>query len=93
LTKKFATNTGSKCSKQENPRDIYLEHGKPIAVGPVTHMTKVLVDISSHRELATFQVANQQNPEVILGIPRLRAHTTQQLIGMRKGSHSTVKHV
>jgi len=41
-------------------------------MGPVTHMTKVPIDISSHRELATFQVANLQNHEVILGMPWLR---------------------
>jgi len=43
-------------------------------MGPVTHMTKVPIDISSHRELATFQVANLQNHEVILGMPWLREH-------------------
>jgi len=43
-------------------------------MGPVTHMTKVPMDISSHRELATFQVANLQNYEVILGMPWLREH-------------------
>jgi len=37
-------------------------------------MTKVPMDISSHRELATFQVANLQNHEVILGMPWLREH-------------------
>jgi len=39
---------------------------------PVTHMTKVPIDISSHRELATLQMANLQNHEVILGMPWLR---------------------
>jgi len=43
-------------------------------MGPVTYMTKVPMDISSHRELATFQVANLQNHEVILGMPWLREH-------------------
>jgi len=43
-------------------------------MGPVTHMTKVPMDISSHRELATFQVANLQNHEVILGMPWLTEH-------------------
>jgi len=37
-------------------------------------MMKVPMDISSHRELATFQVANLQNHEVILGMPWLREH-------------------
>jgi len=43
-------------------------------MGPVTHMTKVPMEISSHRELATFQVANLQNHGVILGMPWLREH-------------------
>jgi len=43
-------------------------------MGPVTHMTKVPIDISSHRELGTFQVTNLQNHEVILGMPWLREH-------------------
>ena len=32
------------------------------------------MDISNHRELATFQVANLQHHEVILGMPWLREH-------------------
>jgi len=54
--------------KAKNPREIYLADRKPSAMGPVTHMTKVPMDISSHRELATFQVANLQNHEVMLGM-------------------------
>jgi len=65
---------GIKMIKVKNPREIYLEDGKPSAMGPVTHMTKVPMDISSHRELATFQVANLQNQEVILGMPWLSEH-------------------
>jgi len=65
---------GIKMIKAKNPREIYLADGKPSAMGPVTHMTKVPMDISSHRELATFQVANLQNHEVILGMPWLREH-------------------
>src|ERR1700712_2274622 len=60
--------------KAKNPREIYLADGKQSAMGPVTHMTKVPMDISSHRELATFQVANLQNHEVILGMPWLKEH-------------------
>jgi len=60
--------------KARNPSEIYLADGKRSAMGPVTHMTKVPKDISSHRELATFQVANLQNQEVILGMPWLREH-------------------
>ena len=57
---------GIKMIRAKNPREIYLADGKPSAMGPVTHMTKVPMDISSHKELATFQVANLQNHEVIL---------------------------
>ena len=60
--------------KAKNPREIYLADGKPRAMGPVTHMRKVPMDISSYIELATFQVANLQNHEVILGMPWLREH-------------------
>jgi len=65
---------GIKMIKAKNPREIYLADGKPSPMGPVTHMTKVPMDISSHRELATFQVANLQNHQVILGMPWLREH-------------------
>ena len=65
---------GIKMIKAKHPREIYLADGKPSAMGPVTHMTKVPMDISSHRELAVFQVANLQNYEVILGMPWLRKH-------------------
>jgi len=63
-----------KMIKAKNPPEIYLAEGKPSAMGPVTHMMKVPMNISSHRELATFQVANLQNHEVILGMPWLREH-------------------
>ena len=65
---------GIKTAKAKNPREIYLADGKPSPMGPVTHMTEVPMDISNHRELATFQVANLQHHEVILGMPWLREH-------------------
>jgi len=65
---------GIKMIKAKNPTKIYLADGKSCARGPVTHMTKLPIDISSHRELATFQVANPQNHEVILGMPWLREY-------------------
>ena len=43
-----------KMIKAKNQRAIYLANGKPSAMGPVIHMTEVPMDISSHRELATF---------------------------------------
>jgi len=65
---------GIKMMKAKNSREIYLSDGKPSAMGPVTHMTKVPTDLCSHRESATFQVAKLQNHEVILGMPWLREH-------------------
>jgi len=65
---------GIKMIKAKNPWEIYLADGKTSAMGPVSHLTKVPINISSHRELATFQVANLQNHEVILGMPWLREH-------------------
>jgi len=65
---------GIKMIQAKNLGEIYLPDGKPSAMGPVTHMTKVPMDISSHRKVATFQVANLQNHEVILGILWLREH-------------------
>jgi len=65
-----------KMIKATNPREIYLSDGKPSAMGPVTYMTRVSIDISSHRELATFQVGNLQNYEIILGMPWLREHNS-----------------
>src|SRR6201995_547427 len=79
---------GIKMIKAKNPREIYLADGKPSAMGPVTHMTKVPMDISSHRELATLQVANLQNHEVILGMPWLRKHNPT-IDWNDKRSHST----
>jgi len=63
---------GIKMMKAKNLAEIYLAYGKPSAMGPVTNMTKVPMDISSHKELATFQMANVQNHEVFLGMPWLR---------------------
>jgi len=48
---------GIKVITAKSPTEIYLEDGKPSAMGPVTHMTKVPMDISSHRESITFQVS------------------------------------
>ena len=65
---------GIKMIKAKNQREIYLADVKPSAMGLVTHMTKVPMDISSHRELATCQVANVQDHEVILGMSWLSKH-------------------
>jgi len=65
---------GVRMIKAKNPREMYLADRKPSVMRPVTHLTNVPMDISTHRELATFQVANLQNLEVILGMPWLREH-------------------
>jgi len=65
---------GIKMIKAKTPSEIDPANGKPSTMGPVTHMTKVPMDISSHREWATFQVANLHNHEVILRMPWLREH-------------------
>jgi len=74
LDREVCNKHGIKMIKAKNPLEIYLADGKPNAMGPGTHKTKVPMDISSHRELVTFQVANLQNHEVILGMPGLREH-------------------
>ena len=51
-------NHGNRMIKAKNPREIYLADGKPSAMGHVTHLMKVPMDISNHRELATSQVVN-----------------------------------
>ena len=43
-------------------------------MGPVTHIAKVPMTIGNHQEVATLQVANLQNHEVILGMPWLKGH-------------------
>ena len=58
----------------ENPREIYLADGNPSGMGPVTHIARVPMTIGNHQEVATLQVANLQNHEVILGMPWLKGH-------------------
>jgi len=53
-------------------REVYLADGQPSAVGPITHTAKVPMDIGSHRELATLQVAKLPNHDGILGRPWLK---------------------
>jgi len=74
IDREVCNKNGIKMIKAKCPREIYLADGKPSAMGPVTHMTKVPMDISNHREMANFQVANLQNHEVILAMPWLREH-------------------
>src|SRR5438270_1741558 len=66
---------GIKKSKAKQNRQIYLADGEPSAMGPVTHIAQVPMDIGAHREMATFQVANLGHHEVILGMPGLNKHS------------------
>ena len=58
IDQEICNKDGIKTVKATNPREIYLADRKPSAMGPVTHIAKVPMNIDSHRELATFQVAN-----------------------------------
>ena len=71
IDKEVCKKHGIKMIKAEVERKIYLADGKLSTMGPVTHIARVPMDISNHRELATFQVANLQHHEVILGMPWL----------------------
>ena len=58
----------------EKPREIYLADGNLSEMGPITHIPEVPMEIGVHKELATLQVANLQNHEIILGMPWLKGH-------------------
>ena len=58
----------------EKPREIYLTDGNLSEMGPITHIAEVPMEIGGHRELATLQMANLQNHEIILGILWLIEH-------------------
>jgi len=47
IDKEVCNKHGIKMIKAKNPREIYLADGKPSAMGPVTHMMKVSMDIIS----------------------------------------------
>ena len=67
------------------PREIYLADGKLSEMGPITNIAEVPMEIEGHRELATLQVANLQNHEIILGMPWLKGQIPG-LIGKNKKS-------
>ena len=66
---------GIRTTRNGSPRTIYLADGKRSDMGPVTHVAKVPMKIGSHHEQATFQVANLNNHEAVLGMPWLREHS------------------
>ena len=56
----------------ERPREIYLADRNLSEMGPITHIAEVSMEIGGHKELATLQVVNLQNHEIILGMPWLK---------------------
>ena len=46
-------------------------------MGLITHIAEVPLEIRSHKELATLQVANLQNHKIILGMPWLKGHNAK----------------
>ena len=60
--------------KAGKPGEIYLADGNLSEMGLITHIAEVPMEIGGHRVLATLQVANLQNHEIILGMPWLRGH-------------------
>ena len=58
----------------KEPREIYLADGNLSEMGHITLIAEVPMEIGGHRELATMQVANLQNHEIILGMLWLKGH-------------------
>jgi len=75
IDKGFCSKYNIRTTRAKMIREVYLADGQPSAMGPITHTAKVPMDIGSHRELATFQVAKLPNHEVILGMPWLKQHS------------------
>jgi len=75
IDKGFCSKYNIRTTQAKTIREVYLVDGRPSAMGPITHTGKVAMDISSHRELAIFQVAKLPNHEVILGMPWLKQHS------------------
>jgi len=77
INKGFCSKYNIRTTQATKIREVYLADGRPSAMGPITHTAKVPMDIGSHRELATFQVAKLTNHEVILGMPWLKQHSPE----------------
>jgi len=75
IDKGFCSKYNIRTTQAKTTREVYLADGQPSAMGPITHTAKVPMDIGSHRELATFQVAKLLNHEVILEMPWLKQHS------------------
>jgi len=78
---------------QANTRtEVYLADAPPNPMGPITHTAQVPMDISSHRELATFQAAKLPNNKVILGMPWLKQLSPQSDWGQGKITFESEPH-
>jgi len=75
IDKGFCSKYDIRTTQAKTIREVYLADGRPSAIGPITHKAKVPMDLSSHRELAIFQVAKLPNHEVILGMRWLKQHS------------------
>jgi len=77
INRNFCHKYNIRTTKAKKIQEIHLAEGQPSIMGPVTHIVKVPISIGSHRELATFRVANLPNHEVIHSMPWLRNHDLQ----------------
>ena len=84
IDKGFCSNYNIQTTQAKTIREVYLADGRPSAMGPITHIAKVPMDIGSHRELAIFQVAKLPNHEVILGNAMVKATQSPNRLGPRK---------
>jgi len=75
IDKAFCGKYNMRTPQAKTTSEVYLADGQPSAMGPITHTAKVHMDIGSHRELATFQVAKLPNHEVVLRMPWLKQHS------------------
>jgi len=75
IDKRVCSKYNIRTTQAKTTREVYLADGQPSAMGPITHTAKVPMDIGSHRELVTLQVAKLPNHEVILGMPWLKQHS------------------
>ena len=80
----FCSKYTIRTTQVKTTREVYLADGRPSAMGPITHIAKVPMDIGSHRELVTFQVGKLPNHEVILGMPWLKQHSPRIDCGQGK---------
>ena len=60
--------------KLKTPRALKVIDGRPIVSGMITHITKVFLDINSHREEAPMFIIQLSYYPVIIGLPWLRRH-------------------